>query len=70
MSLSNFHLMVVSKARECVQGRINRLLPNGPVNKSTLSGMIFASDDEEGTQTGKKLSRNVIIGNALIYHHS
>lgn len=50
---------VISKIEE----RIDLLLEQGPDNKSTLSGMVFATD-EGGT--GKKLSRQEIIDNALL----
>jgi len=56
------------KAREYIASkigeRIDELLEQGPDNKSTLSGMVFATDDEGGT--GKKLTREEIIANALI----
>lgn len=55
------------KAREYViskiEERIDYLLANGPDNQSTLSGMVFATDDEDSE---KKLSREEIIDNALI----
>ncbi len=54
---------IISKIEE----RIDDLLEQGPDNKSTLSGMIFASDNEDdGTQIRKNLSREEIIDNALL----
>eukprot|EP00536_Pseudo-nitzschia_multiseries_P007309 jgi/Psemu1/17642/gm1.17642_g len=60
------------KAREYViskiEQRIDQLLEQGPDNKSTLSGMVFTTDDEneDGKEgTGKKLSRQELIHNAL-----
>jgi cytochrome P450 len=61
---------VISKIEE----RIDQLLENGPDNKSTLSGMVFAMDDEDNDNnasskmkmTNKRLSRKEIIDNALI----
>ena len=50
---------VVSKIEE----RIDQLLEQGPDNKSTLSEMVFATD-EDGT--GKKLTRQEIIDNSLL----
>lgn len=50
---------VISKIEE----RIDQLLTEGPDNKSTLSGMIFATDEEDPT---KRLSKKEIIDNALI----
>jgi len=50
---------VISKIEE----RIDYLLENGPDNLSTLSGMVFATDEDDPT---KKLSRKEIIDNALI----
>jgi cytochrome P450 len=65
---------VISKIEE----RIDQLLESGPDNKSTLSGMVFAMDDEDNDNdnnddasskkkmTNKRLSRKEIIDNALI----
>ncbi len=50
---------VISKIEE----RIDYLLENGPDNQSTLSGMVFATDEDDPS---KKLSRQEIIDNALI----
>ena len=50
---------LVSKIEE----RIDQLLEQGPDNKSTLSGMVFATDEEDPS---KKLTREEIIDNALI----
>uniref|UniRef100_A0A7S4AHL9 Cytochrome P450 n=1 Tax=Pseudo-nitzschia australis TaxID=44445 RepID=A0A7S4AHL9_9STRA len=51
-----------------IEQRIDQLLEQGPDHKSTLSGMIFAVDDENENNegTGKKLSRQEVIDNALI----
>mmetsp|Transcript_20343 Transcript_20343/g.56587 ORF Transcript_20343/g.56587 Transcript_20343/m.56587 type:complete len:654 (+) Transcript_20343:239-2200(+) len=61
------------KAREYIiskiEERIEQLLEQGPDHESTLSGMVFATDDEghDGKEgTGKKLSRQELIDNALI----
>lgn len=65
------------KAREYViskiEQRIDQLLDQGPDHKSTLSGMVFATDDEDENDkkssskgTRKKLSRQELIDNALI----
>lgn len=55
------------KAREYViskiEERIDYLLRNGPDNQSTLSGMVFATDEEDPS---KKLTREEVIENALI----
>jgi len=50
---------VVSKIEE----RVDQLLAEGPDNQSTLSGMVFATDEQDPT---KKLSKQEIIDNALI----
>lgn len=50
---------IISKIEE----RIDQLQEQGPDNKSTLSGMVFATDEEDPT---KKLTRQEIIDNALI----
>jgi len=54
-------------AREYLIGKINekidQLLERGPDNTSTLSGMVFATDEQDPS---KKLSRQEIIDNALI----
>lgn len=53
-----------------IEQRIDELLEQGPDNKSTLSGMVFATDDESENGSkegiGKKLSRQELIDNALI----
>jgi len=55
-----------------IEERIDQLLEQGPDHKSTLSGMVFATDDDidgeakESRGTSKKLSREEIIDNALI----
>jgi len=55
-----------------IEEKIDQLLANGPDHTSTLSGMVFATDDETDTENdttegkGKKLSRKEIIDNALI----
>ena len=71
-----FHVGVKStpgySAREYVISKIeqwiDQLLEQGPDHKSTLSGMVFAVDDENENNegTGKKLSRQEVIDNALI----
>lgn len=50
---------VISKIEE----RVDYLLANGPDNQSTLSAMVFATDEEDPS---KKLSRQEIVDNALI----
>merc|ERR1712070_1062712 len=57
-----------------IEERIDYLLEHGPDNKSTLSGMVFATDDDETNAAGsassssmsKRLTREEIIDNALI----
>merc|ERR1719410_75879 len=51
-----------------IEERIDQLLKDGPDHKSTLSGMVFATDDSEDSKEKltKRLSREEIIDNALI----
>lgn len=49
--------------RKKIEDQIDALLQNGPDNKSTLSGMVFATDDEDPSQP--KLSREEIVNNSI-----
>ena len=46
-----------------IEQQIDTLLKNGPDNCTTLSGMVFAIDDEDNSN--KKLTRQEVIDNAL-----